>query len=139
MRFKLLTSCWCCSLVRLSSLAWLSFIFCISVCSLSIWSFKSSTSLQSASICLVAPCGLSPIFLELPLFMGRTALIFQNHFVRSVLFRNFAAEYIEDMTTKKTILTTLFLLVAGTVAMYGQIPAEVTDLIEKSKAKMQHA
>lgn len=43
------------------------------------------------------------------------------------------------MTTKKTILTALFLLVAGTVAMYGQIPAEVTDLIEKSKAKMQHA
>ena len=46
-RFRLLTSCWCCSLIRLSSLAWLSFIFCISVRRLSIWSFKFSTSLCS--------------------------------------------------------------------------------------------
>jgi len=46
-RFRLLTSCWCCSLVRLSSLAWSSFIFCISEWSLSICPFNSSTSLCS--------------------------------------------------------------------------------------------
>jgi len=39
----------------------------------------------------VAPCGLSSFFLELPLFMGRIALIFQNRFSISALFGNFAA------------------------------------------------
>lgn len=39
---------------------------------------------------IVAPCGLSSIFLELPLFMGRTALIISNCFSISALFPNFA-------------------------------------------------
>jgi len=38
---------------------------------------------------------ISSIFLELPLFMGRTALIFQNRFFVSALFRNFARQLIK--------------------------------------------
>ena len=41
------------------------------------------------SIYLVPPCGHFPNFLEMPLFMGRTALIFQNRFATSALFCNF--------------------------------------------------
>ena len=42
------------------------------------------------TICVVTPYGLSSIFLEMPLFMGRTALIIQKCFSISALFRNFA-------------------------------------------------
>jgi len=42
------------------------------------------------SICLVARYGLSTISIEMPLFMGQTALIIQKCFRISALFRNFA-------------------------------------------------
>ena len=47
MRFRLLTSCWCCSSVLFFSLAWLSFNFCMLVWSVSICPFNPSTSLCS--------------------------------------------------------------------------------------------
>jgi len=51
----------------------------------------------------VAPCGLSSIFLDLPLFMGRTALIFQNRFSISALFRNFGFAEVTTSRQKKNI------------------------------------
>ena len=84
MHFKLLTSCWCCSLVRLSSLAWLSFNFCISVFSLSIWSFKSSTSLCSWAISFSNRFTLLPPrreFTPLSTFFPRNAFIYGTNCV----------------------------------------------------------
>lgn len=84
MCFKLLTSCWCSSLVRLSSLAWLSFNFCISVCSRSIYSFNTSISLCSWVFSFSSRFTLLPPRREFSPLSGVVAIFVVEFFSSSV-------------------------------------------------------